>query len=247
MSPRPQIPSRPSEQGGLVILIAFIILATMTIAALAVSQTSLRDLAITGNEGTGRKAAEAADSGIDWVITWSNPDAGKTINATTDALGNNTSTLSQASLTGGRLYVQQQMQKILLALGSDDPTILVPGDDPQPNTPGAGDYGLLSKQTGSTRFFLRSVDYTATTAPELFQTGYVKGSSTFLQPSVVQQAFDTEVRYLGRPLSALGSGGKAKVTGGMFLLRSTGRANIVGTTQAFVAQREALVEYAPGQ
>ncbi|HLO67808.1 MAG TPA: pilus assembly PilX N-terminal domain-containing protein [Holophaga sp.] len=244
---RPFASPRASERGGLVILLAFIILATMTVAALAVSQTSLRDLAITGNEGTGRKAAEAADSGMDWTITWSNPDAGKVITASVDALGNNTSTLTSTSLTGGPGYVQAQMQKILLALGTDDATILVPGDDPYPNTAGAGDYGLLSNQTGSTRFFLRSVDYDTSTAPELFQTGYVAGSSTFLQKSVVQQAFDSEVRYLGKPLSALGSGAKAKSTGGLFLMRTTGRANILGTTQAFIAQREALVEYIPGQ
>jgi len=227
----------------MVILVVFIILTVMTVGAIGLSQNSLRDLAITGNEGTGRKASEVADSAVDWVITWSNPNAGNQIVASTDALGNNTSTVVGSTQSGAAGIVQARMNSLLAAIG--DSALRTAGDDPQPNSPASGDYGLLSNQTGSLRFFLRSLDYTSATAPELFQTGYTTSGTTFLQPSQVQQAFDTEVRYLGESLASRSSGTRAKSSGGLFLVKTIGRANIQGTSQSFVAQREVLVDYTP--
>lgn len=238
--------SRQSEQGGITILVALILLSVMTVAALGMSQTTLRELAITGNESTGRKAAEAADSALDWVLIWSNPNAATSITASTDPVtGANTSTITTSTLTGAPGIVQVQMNKLLAAIG--DSSLRVTKLDPLPNTaPGSGPdtYGNQSGNSGSLRFFLRSVDFNKTTAPELFQTA--AGSTGFVQKdSVVAQAFDVEVRYLGESLANRASGFRAKKQGGLFLIRSVGRANIGATGQSFIAQREALVDYAP--
>jgi Tfp pilus assembly protein PilX len=231
------------EQGGIVILLAFIILTIMTVAAFGVSRTSLRDLAMVGNESTGRKASEAADSGMDWTITWSNPSAGSRIVSATTSTGGNASYISQDTLTGAAAVVQTRMADLLAAIG--DSTLRVSKSDPVPNSSGDGNYGNMSSKTGALRFFMRSLDYTPSTAPELFQTGYTTGSTTFLQPSQVQQAFDAEVRYLGDSFASKASGSRAKKQGGLFLISIVGRANIQGTTQSFIARREALVDYTP--
>lgn len=65
--------SRKAEQGGLTILVAIILLSVATVAAIGLSRDSIREALITGNEGTGRKAYEMADSGLDWVVTWGSP------------------------------------------------------------------------------------------------------------------------------------------------------------------------------
>lgn len=239
--------TRRSEAGGITIILSLILLSIMTVAAISVNRTSLRELAITGNESTGRKASESADSGLDWVITWSNPDAANSILVSTDpTTGANTSSVVSSTLTGAEGIVQAQMVKLLDAIGNTD--LRTTGDDPTPNSPagtGPGSYGLLSNNNGSLRFFIRSGDYTSATAPHLFQTGYVDGSNGFTQKSVVAQAFDVEVRYLGVSLGNKASGTRAKKQGSLFLIRSVGRANITGTGQSFIAQREVLVDYTP--
>jgi len=245
-SSRSPVISRQSEQGGITILVALVLLSVMTVAALGMSQNTLRELAITGNESTGRKASEAADSALDWVLIWSNPNAATSISASTDPItGANTSSLVTATLSGAPGIVQTQMNKLLAAIG--DTGLRVTKLDPLPNTaPGGGPdaYGNQSGNSGSLRFFLRSVDFDKTTAPELFQTS--AGGAGFAQKdSVVAQAFDVEVRYLGESLANRASGSKAKKQGGLFLIRSVGRANIGTTGQSFIAQREALVDYAP--
>jgi hypothetical protein len=237
---------REAQQGGVTILVALVLLAAMTVAALGVSQNTLRDLAITGNESTGRKASEVADSALDWVVIWSNPDANKAINASTDASGNNTSTLVTVPLSGASGIMQTQMGKLLDAIGNQG--LRVAAIDPTPNSgPGGGpdSYGNTSDNSGSLRFFLRSVDFTSATAPELFQSTYNGGGNNFMQNTVVAQAFDVEVRYLGESFSNRSSGIRAKKQGGLFLIKSVGRANIGTTGQSFIAQREALVDYTP--
>jgi hypothetical protein len=61
---------RRRERGGLTILVAFMLLAIMSIAAIQVGSSGLRDLATSGNASTGRKASEAAEAGLDWTLTW---------------------------------------------------------------------------------------------------------------------------------------------------------------------------------
>lgn len=228
-------PRRSTEAGGIVILLALILLSIMTVAAIGVSQGALREAAITGNESTGRKASEAADAGIDWAITWANPEA-----------------FSLAS-TGAAQAMQNAMSGLLTAAGSQDPGARPSvSTDPLPGTPAQSnytDYGILNSTTGSLRVFLRSgdADYQNTA---LFLTKPSSGNTLFKQTtSQVVQAFDLEVRYLGAPLASRASGGKAKKTGNLFLIHSLGRANITDnagkTLQSFIAQREAIVEYTP--
>lgn len=240
------ISARHSQTGGITILVALVLLSIMTVAAMSMSQNTLRELAITGNESTGRKAAESADSALDWVLIWSNPNAASSILASTDPItGANTSTLVTTTLPGAPGIVQAQMTKLLAAIG--DSNLRVIKLDPSPNAPagsGPDDYGNQSGNSGSLRFFLRSVDFDKTSAPELFQTA--AGGTGFTQKdSVVAQAFDVEVRYLGESLANRSSGFRAKKQGGLFLIRSVGRANIGTTGQSFIALREALVDYTP--
>ena len=163
--------SRKGEQGGIAILIALALLSIMTIAAFAVSADSLREISITGTESTGRKATEAADSGIDWVVAWSNPDA---------------QTIATA---GAEKSIQSAMSDLISALETQPPTV---SSDPQPNDPFQSDYksyGILNTTTGSLRVFLRSgdsayqntADYrtrrqTLLISPRNFSLGSVSGS-----------------------------------------------------------------------
>lgn len=217
--------SRKGEQGGIAILIALTLLSIMTVAAFAVSADSLREISITGTESTGRKAAEAADSGIDWVVAWSNPDA-----------------LTFAT-SGAEQSLQQAMSDMLNALESAAPSQTT--SDPKPNDPYQTDYTsykILNTTTGSLRIFLRSGDSAYQNSA---LTMAKKGDPGFLQDTVVQQAFDVEVRYLGASLLNVASGVKAKKRGTLFLIRSLGRANVGQTGQSFIAQREVLVDYNP--
>lgn len=63
-------PARTGETGGITILVALIMLSVVTVSAFSMGRSSLRDLMMTGNDSTGRKAFETADSGLDYAITW---------------------------------------------------------------------------------------------------------------------------------------------------------------------------------
>ncbi|HJU84610.1 MAG TPA: hypothetical protein VJ600_10400 [Holophagaceae bacterium] len=216
--------SRKHEQGGIAILIALTLLSVMTIAAFAVSSDSLREINITGTESTGRKASEAADSGIDWVVAWSNPDA-----------------LTFPS-SGAEKSIQLAMGDLINALETQPAST---STDPQPNDPFQSDYTsyrILNTTTGSLRVFLRSGDSAyQNTSMQMAK----KGDVGFQQDTVVQQAFDVEIRYLGPSLINTSSGQKAKKRGTLFMIRTVGRANIGQTGQSFIAKREVLVDYNP--
>ena len=222
--------SRSGERGAIVIVVVLVLLSVMTVAALAVGSNSFREIAITGNESTGRKASEAADAGLDWTIAWANPDA----------LG--------IATAGAEKAIQDAMGQLLDAVGSEDPGMRPTGTDPLPSSDGKDkyiDYGMLNTDTGSLRLFLRSKDKDYA-GSSLFLAK--KGDTGFLQDSVIQQSFDIEIRYLGASLTPSGSGSKVKKQGTLFLVRTVGRANIgtIGTTgQSFISQREALLDYTP--
>lgn len=135
--------TRTGEQGGIAILVALILLSIMSVAAFGLSRNALREIAITGNETVGRKAFEAADSGLDWVITWGNPRA---------------TPVSIAQTT-----LRTQMNTILDAI--DNVPLRVLGNDATPNTPGSGN---TSNVTGTYRVYLDSAalqsDLVASTA-----------------------------------------------------------------------------------
>jgi len=85
MMTRTRTPHHP-ESGGLTILMALVMLVVVTVAALGLSRSSLREVLITGNESTGRKAFEMADSGLDYVISWGSPYANTAATPTAAAL-----------------------------------------------------------------------------------------------------------------------------------------------------------------
>ena len=87
---------RHAESGGLTILMALGMLVVVTVAALGLSRSSLREALITGNESTGRKAFEMADSGLDYVISWGSPYANTAGTPTAAALQTNMGNLLNA-------------------------------------------------------------------------------------------------------------------------------------------------------
>ena len=70
----PSAASRPAEAGGVTAILALVLVVVMGAAAFGLSRDSLRELAISGSVSQGAKAENAADSGMDWFITWAHPD-----------------------------------------------------------------------------------------------------------------------------------------------------------------------------
>ena len=137
---------RTSEQGGITILLALILLSAMTVGALALSQNSLREISITGNEATGRKAFETADAGLDWVITWGSPQV-------------------PTQVEPARKALQDGMKKVLDAIDRQDLAgSLVGSKDATLNTLGDG---YISPTNGTFRVYVSSLDGTLA-ASELF-------------------------------------------------------------------------------
>ena len=76
MHPTPLKPGSPrrTEAGGITIIVALVLVMVMGSALFGLSRDSLRELAISGSVSQGTKAENAADSGLDWFITWAHPD-----------------------------------------------------------------------------------------------------------------------------------------------------------------------------
>ncbi|WP_257306641.1 hypothetical protein [Geothrix campi] len=208
--------SRRQEAGGITILLALVLLSMLGAMVFGLGRDSLREIAITGNESLGRKAAEAADSGIDWTVTW--------------GLSNGATADQQAVYTA----INQ------LSLAIADPTLRTLGTDATTNTKGTG--YMSDSGTG----ILRAYIYPSTPGSDLSPS-----TSGYTQQSVVTQAMETEVRYLGPyPLANTGALTAGKSSGGgatgskrfFFLVRSTGRANVGDTGQSFAARRDAIVD-----
>jgi Tfp pilus assembly protein PilX len=179
------------ESGGIAILMALILLSIAAVVTVSLSRSAIREALITSNESTGRKAYEMADSGIDYLITWSN-----------------TPYVTAPSPTAE--MIATQYQTLLNAIDPSNNTFT--GMDPD----GTIKVTMLASNIGG--------DLTPGT------TGYLQTNS------VVQPAFDLELRYLGHPFATQKSKGPA-----FFIARSTGRANIANTGQSFISRREALV------
>lgn len=208
--------SRRQEAGGITILLALVLLTLLGAMVFGLGRDSLREIAITGNESLGRKAAEAADSGIDWTVMW--------------GLGNGTTADQQA--------VYSAINQLSLAIA--DPALRTQGTDATTNSKGTG----YMSNTGTG--ILRAYIYPSTAGVDLSPS-----TAGYTQQSVVQQAMETEVRYLGPyPLANTGAITSSKTSGGgstgsrrfFFLVRSTGRANVGNTGQSFIARRDAIVD-----
>lgn len=218
------------QKGGMAIILALILLSIMGASAFSLTGHSLREIATTGNESTGQKASESADAAIDWVIVWSNP---KSIY---DAAG-----VLRTDGTAVQNSLRASMDYLINAI--DLAAAQTVGTDPKASSAagsGYAAYGNVSDTSGTMRVFFRSLDYPGT---EMYLAK--QGSTGFSQTSDVVQSFDTEIRYLGRPLGNRASGYKAQTKGRLFLLSSIGRATVGNTGQSFIARREALMDYIP--
>jgi type II secretory pathway pseudopilin PulG len=79
---------RPSEAGGITIVVALMLLVLLTIAAVAMSRNSLRDIVTSGFTRQGAMARNAADSGIEWGIYWIDLENSATAGVTALKLAN---------------------------------------------------------------------------------------------------------------------------------------------------------------
>lgn len=86
--------SRPAEAGGITIVVALMLLVLLTVAAVAMSRNSLRDIVTSGFTRQGAMARNVADSGIEWGIYWIDLENSKTATVTA---------LKMANLTDGLL------------------------------------------------------------------------------------------------------------------------------------------------
>jgi len=90
-----KIARRTDQLGGITILVCFMLLVLLTVAAIGMSRNSLREIIIVGVERQGVEVRNLADNGLDWSIGWidqtnrpaRNPDAGaQALIANLDAL-----------------------------------------------------------------------------------------------------------------------------------------------------------------
>ena len=61
---------RDSQQGGLTIIMALVLVGVMGAASFSLSRNAIRELSMGGTIIQGGKAGAAADAGLDWVIIW---------------------------------------------------------------------------------------------------------------------------------------------------------------------------------
>lgn len=72
MRPHPRS-NRSSERGGVVILVVLSLLVLLTIASTGMSRNSLREMAIVGSSRQAATVRQAADTGLEFAILWSDP------------------------------------------------------------------------------------------------------------------------------------------------------------------------------
>ena len=71
-----------SQAGGITIIVALMLLVLLTVAALAMSRNSLREIVTSGFSRQGAMARNVADSGINWSIHWIDLENGKVASGT---------------------------------------------------------------------------------------------------------------------------------------------------------------------
>jgi hypothetical protein len=62
--------SRSCQQGGLTIIMALVLVSVLGAAVFSLSRNVVRELSMGGTVIQGEKAAAAADTALDWAITW---------------------------------------------------------------------------------------------------------------------------------------------------------------------------------
>jgi len=64
---------RSEERGGITILVVLMLLTLLTVAALAMSKNTLREVMISGTSRQGAEVRSLADSGLEWSLYWMEP------------------------------------------------------------------------------------------------------------------------------------------------------------------------------
>jgi hypothetical protein len=219
LNPRLSRASRSSEAGGITILVALVLITVMGAAALGLSRSSIRELAITGTLVHGTKADKAADAGLDWFITWSHPDNVLANEGGGSAQGTVAQTIVYLKRTDWSAYSYPTGVTVDAVNRPWDRAALVTSD-------------VASAATNDMVF-------------DITDAARVKQHSG--TGNAIVQKFDLELRFLGeRGGGGAGdpSGGTdPKAKGSMDLLwqvTSRGSANIPSAGIAFAQQREAL-------
>ncbi len=88
MNPCRQSDQRHSEAGGITIVVALMLLVLLTVAAVAMSRNSLREIVTSGFTRQGAMARNLADSGIEWGIYWIDLDNSTTASSTALKMAN---------------------------------------------------------------------------------------------------------------------------------------------------------------
>jgi hypothetical protein len=210
---------RRPEAGGVTIILALVLVTVMGAAVFGLSRSSLRELAISGSVSQGVKAEKAADSGMDWFITWSHPDniaANAGLGTAQGTLATTLTSLKRTDWTNSSYYPTG----VTMNLG------LKPWD----------------------RAVTINSDYVVGgTSDMVFNTSGAVVSQNSAGGNALVQRFDLELRFLGqRNTSGSGdpSGGTdPKAKGTMDLLwqvTSHGRATVSGTGVFFHQAREGI-------
>ena len=93
---------RPSEAGGITIVVALMLLVLLTVAAVAMSRNSLRDIVTSGFTRQGAMARNVADSGIEWSIYWIEQENSATAGVTALKMANLSDGLLNDTTLSGR-------------------------------------------------------------------------------------------------------------------------------------------------
>ena len=177
---------RPSEQGGITIVVALVLIVLMSLAAFSMSRNSIRQLASSGSILQGGKANEASEAGLDWYIVWGGAEN------------------QQASLAGGAGTGNYQLAQALYDM-THYPGIT--GTTPDWYTHLQSD-GLLADSSASRTWdmaaAIRSSEANAASSDMVFDNT----AATVLQSknntgNPVVQSFDLTIRYLGTIQPAL--------------------------------------------
>jgi len=78
---------RPTEQGGVTILVVLMMLVLLTITAIGMSRNSFREVVISGTTRQGALARNEADSGVEFGILWIRPTSLQGAAVTTTSAG----------------------------------------------------------------------------------------------------------------------------------------------------------------
>lgn len=97
-----EYPSPSVERGGITILVAFMLLVLLTVAAMGMSRNALREVVLSGTERQGVEVKNIADNGLNWSINWLDEQnrAGRSPDTAANSVISVYNTLSAPNLQG---------------------------------------------------------------------------------------------------------------------------------------------------